>query len=336
MGNFWVVYNAVLEANRSQKKDWISEAAVMDEVEAVCSHLEILGFPCSRYPLTKIQDFIHALSHPPSLIFNLCEGYRGDAKKEMHVAALLELLGIPFTGNSAKTLGIAQDKDLTKRILASSGIPTPRWTVYHGGILPDSFSLSFPLIVKPAQEDASVGIEKRNVVWDRVSLQKVARDLHEQYHQPILIEEFLPGREFNVSLLEIGGELHTLPISEISLNQMEKHGSALVSYEAKWIEESLEYKLTPSICPASVSPELEQSLRTLAMRTWEILGGKDYGRIDFRLDEEGNPYVLEFNPNPDISLNAGFSKALKAAGIPYEKFLMILIENNQSPKEPQS
>ncbi len=333
MGPFWILYNAVEELYHGATKDWISEAAVQEEVEAVYAHLEILGFPCIRYPITDVQKLVHDLSPSPPLIFNLCEGFRGNAKKEMHVAALLELLEIPFTGNSAKTLGIAQDKDLTKRILSASGIPTPRWVVYHGGNLPHSIPFSFPLIVKPSQEDASVGIEKRNVVKDMKSLHQVTKDLYEQYREPILIEEFLPGREFNVSLLEREGELHTLPISEVSLKDLEQEGSALVSYEAKWIEDSPEFRLTPSICPASVSPELAETLRTLAVETWKVLGGKDYGRVDFRLDREGNPYVLEFNPNPDISLQAGFSKALKAAGIPYEEFLKILIENNLPLKE---
>ncbi|MCX7788702.1 MAG: hypothetical protein N2442_13515 [Spirochaetes bacterium] len=131
MGTFWILYNAVQETDHPKRKDWISEVAVEEEVEAVYAHLEILGYPCRRYPLTDIQKLIHDLSPSPLLIFNLCEGFQGNANKEMHVAALLELLGISFTGNSAKTLGIAQDKDLTKRILAASGIPTPRWTVYY-------------------------------------------------------------------------------------------------------------------------------------------------------------------------------------------------------------
>ncbi len=333
MKNVWVLYNAVTEVYSQKTKDWISEAAVQDEVEAVCTHLKTLGFSCTRYPLLDVRKLIHDLSSPPPLIFNLCEGFRGKANYEMHVAALLELLGIPFTGNTAKALGIAQDKDLTKRILMASGIPTPRWMTYKGGDMSDYFLLSFPLIVKPAREDASAGIGRRNVVEDKESLFQVARDLFEHYHQPILIEEFLPGREFSVSLLEIHKELHPLPISEISLKDLEKDGPAIVSYEAKWIEDSPEYQLTPSICPAPVSSALGQTLRTLAIETWKILGGKDYGRVDFRLDREGVPYVLEFNPNPDISLQAGFPKALNAAEIPYEEFLKILIENNLSAKE---
>jgi len=333
MGSYWVLFNAVLETPHQAAKDLISEAAVEEEVEAVCAHLKALGHPCVRYPLVDIRKLVHDLATPPLLIFNLCEGFRGNAKKEMHVAALLELLGIPFTGNSAKTLGIAQDKDLTKRILSSAGIPTPKWMVYRGGTVADHIPLSFPLIVKPAQEDASLGIEKRNVVRDTESLNQVAGELYRRYLEPILIEEYLSGREFSVSLLEVEGELRTLPISEISLEGLGKEGSPLVSYEAKWIEDSPEYKLTPSICPAPVHEELGKALRTLAIKTWEILGGKDYGRVDIRLDGEGKPFVLEFNPNPDISLQAGFSKSLKAAGIPYERFLEILIHNNLQSKE---
>lgn len=333
MGSYWVLYNAVLETPRHTSKDLISEAAVEDEVEAVCTHLKLLGYSCVRYPLIDIQKLVHDLASPPHLIFNLCEGFRGNAKKEMHVAALLELLGIPFTGNYAKSLGIAQDKNLTKRILSSAGIPTPKWMIYTGGTITDDIPLSFPLIVKPAQEDGSLGIEKRNVVRDTESLNQVAAELYRLYRQPILIEEFLSGREFNVSLLEVEGELLTLPISEISWEGLQKEGSPLVSYEAKWIEDSPEYNLTPSICPAPIHEELGHTLRTLASETWKILGGKDYGRVDIRLDEKGMPFVLEFNPNPDISLQAGFTKSLKVAGLSYPQFLQILIQNNLHAKE---
>jgi len=333
MGSYWVLFNAVLETPHQAAKDLISEAAVEEEVEAVCAHLKALGHPCVRYPLVDIRKLVHDLTPPPPLIFNLCEGFRGNARKEMHVAALLELLGIPFTGNPAKTLLVAQDKDLAKRILSSAGIPTPKWMVYRGGTIAHDIPLSFPLIVKPAQEDSSLGIEKRNVVRDTESLNQVAGELHRRYQEPILIEEFLSGREFSVSLLEVEGELRVLPISEISLQGLGKDGSPLVSYEAKWLEDSPEYKLTPSICPAPVREELGKTLRTLAIETWNILEGKDYGRVDIRLDGEGKPFVLEFNPNPDISLHAGFSKSLKAAGIPYEQFLEILIHNNLHSKE---
>jgi len=328
MLSFWVLYNAVSEVSQDPSLDRISEAAVKDEAETVLLHLRQSGYRCQEYPLTDISRLVTDLRQPPDMIFNLCEGFNGKASLEMHVAALLELMEVPFTGNSAKTLGIAQDKSITKRLLTSEGIPTPRWTLYTGETNPQTKGLRFPLIVKPSREDASLGISRENVVEQREKLESVVRNLYLRYRQPILIEEFIIGREFSVSLLECRGVLQILPISELSFQGLDSDSPPLVSYEAKWIEESPEYKGTPSVCPASLTEPSSKILRELARRTFRLLGGKDYGRVDFRMDFQGNPYVLEYNPNPDISPSAGYVRSLEAANISYTEFLSILIQNN--------
>ncbi|MFQ3619313.1 MAG: ATP-grasp domain-containing protein [Spirochaetales bacterium] len=352
MKEFWVLYNAVPKETL-QTKEGISEAAVEEEALAVYSHLTTLGYSPRLYPLDDITTLGKDLKNPPQLIFNLCEGYRGKAFREMHVAAFLELMEIPFTGNRAKTLLIAQDKDLTKRILSSHGLPTPSWAVFSGEknfeeealmlgiaertdlgkILPvnqaGSKKIQFPVILKPSQEDSSLGIEKDSVVYSTDQLLQQAKKLYNQFQQPILVEEFLAGREFSLSLLQRGKELQILPVSELLFQQFEEE-PPIVSYDAKWLPETLSFQRTPSICPASVAKELEDHLKHLALRTFQILGGKDYARVDIRLDAGGNPHVLEFNPNPDISPQAGFCKALQAGGITYSHFLSILIRNNLS------
>jgi D-alanine-D-alanine ligase len=328
MLSFWVLYNAVSEVSPATSLDRISEAAVKDEAETVLFHLRQSGHRCREYPLTDISNLVRDLRQPPDMIFNLCEGFNGKAGLEMHVAALLELVEVPFTGNSAKTLGIAQDKSITKRLLTSEGIPTPRWTLYTGEIPLQTQGLRFPLIVKPSREDASLGISRENVIEQREKLESVVQKLYLQYRQPILIEEFITGREFSVSLLESKGTLQILPISELSFQGLDSDSPPLVSYEAKWIEESPEYKGTPSICPAPLTEPAAKILSELARRTFRLLDGKDYGRVDFRMDPQWNPYVLEYNPNPDISPSAGFVRSLEAAKISYSEFLSILIQNN--------
>jgi D-alanine-D-alanine ligase len=241
----------------------------------------------------------------------------------MFVAGCWELLGIPYTGNTPITLGLAQDKVLTKKLLNSEHIPTPDYEVYDE--YPDDTHLSYPLIAKPSREDGSVGITQHSVIENRSELQQVVNRLLHKYQQPILVEKFIAGREFNVAVFG-NRDLHTLPVSEISFRDVGKSYHAITSYEAKWLEEHPLYHQTPSVCPADIEKELKQNLESTALRVFRILGGRDYGRVDFRMDEQNQIYVLEYNPNPDIAADAGFSKALKAAGIPYENFIEQMLE----------
>jgi D-alanine-D-alanine ligase len=330
----WIVYNAWLrggqERNAKDSGGRIAEAAVEDEVCLVAEALEELGFCPEIYALSSILDMVVRMGggKKPQLIFNLAEGFRSAASREMNVAALFELLDIPYTGNSAKTLAAAQDKILTKRLLVSAGIPTPRWAVFEGGEFPGVEELSRPLIVKPACEDASLGIEAEGVFSELSGMREAAHKLFETYRQPVLIEEFIDGREIGAALLENEGKAAVLPLSEILFDALPEGSPGIISYEAKWHEDSVWYRGTPPVCPAAVDAGLKARIEESAAEVFALLGGKDYGRVDFRVDRAGNPFVLEYNPNPDISPTSGFVRSLRAAGLEFRDFLRILLRNN--------
>jgi D-alanine-D-alanine ligase len=326
----WIVFNAWSKnPTEPDDTDWISEAAVEDELSPVAEAVETFGYRPLVYPLFSVPDAVIRLCGPekPELIFNLAEGFQGKARLEMSVAALYELCGIPYTGNSAHTLALAQDKILSKRLFQSEGIPTPPWKIYEG-TLPDLSGFDFPLIAKPSREDASLGIGADGVYTDRAGLEAGLLRLYRKYKQPILIETYIDGREFNASILETRGKVEVLPLSEILFDGVEPGKPKITSYEAKWHTDSPLYHGTPAKCPALIDPKLRMKMEDLGVRTFELLGGKDYGRVDFRVDSEGNPYVLEYNPNPDISLEGGFVRSLRASGRTYNDFIAILMGNN--------
>ncbi|MDR1316025.1 MAG: hypothetical protein LBK13_04045 [Spirochaetales bacterium] len=330
----WLIYNACPGGGQKESgreaDERISEAAVEDELRPAAAALEELGFSPEIYALSSILDIAVRISgaEKPKLIVNLAEGFRGMSSKEMNVAALFELLDIPYTGNSAKTLAVAQDKILTKRLLVSAGIPTPRWTVFAGGEFPDTRDFSYPLIAKPSREDASLGIYSDGVFSDSAGIQKAALDLVKRYRQPVLIEEFIEGREITAALLENGQETAVLPLSEILFDSLPEGSPRIAGYEAKWHGGSLWDRGTPVVCPAAVEEGLKLRIEKTAMEVFALLWGKDYGRVDFRVDPAGNPFVLEYNPNPDISLEGGFVRALRATGLEFRDFINILLRNN--------
>jgi D-alanine-D-alanine ligase len=318
-----VVYNGIVQ-NGEAHVDQISEAAVQDEVDAVFVTLTSLGHEASLMPVSDwMEDVQKIRSLAPEVIFNLCEGYRGQARLEMNVAGIWELMGIPFTGNSALTLGVAQNKVIAKQLMIADGIPTPEFEVAHD--IPTSTALEFPLIVKPSREDASVGVTVDAIVYDLKSLQKRTAQLIDRYRQPVLIERFIDGREFNVSIW--GNQPpNVLPISEIDFTALDPDEPRITSYEAKWMEDHPVYLKTPAVCPAPIDEALRERIGETALRVWRALSGRDYGRVDLRVDPSGNVQVLEFNPNPDISPDVGFSRSLKVSGAEYAEFVNWIIE----------
>jgi D-alanine-D-alanine ligase len=325
--DIWVLYNAWQRRGEAARAD---EAGVDEEALCAVRALGELGRRPEVYAFASVADLAVRTSgaQRPRLVVNLAEGFRGNSGREMHVAALLELLEIPYTGNSAKTLAVAQDKVLTKRLLASAGIPTPGWTVFAGGEAPETGGLAFPLIAKPSREDASLGISPAGVFSSPVELREAARELFAEYRQPILIEEFIDGREINAAILENEGKPFALPFSEILFDGLPAGSPRITSYEAKWNEKSPWYTGTPALCPAPLDGMMSAELEKTALAVFALLEGKDYGRVDFRLDSAGKPWALEYNPNPDISPGGGFARSLAAGGFSPADFMRILLRNN--------
>jgi len=318
-----VAYNKPASKHTGNNIDFLSEEAVQSEASAVYQALQQLNYVTDYLPLSDLDEGLQRIrGFHPHIIFNLCEGFRGNAQKEMHVAGLWELLDLAYTGNTPFTLGLAQNKILTKKLFEAKKIPTPPYQVYVE--TPKITYLEFPMIAKPAFEDGSVGITQKSVVWKFEELQQVVNNLLAKYQQPVLIEKFIEGREFNISIL--GNQpARVLPISEISFTGLEQEYAPITSYEAKWLNEHPLYQKTPAICPADVPEKLKRRLEDTALQVYQILSGRDYGRVDVRVDHSDHIHVLEYNPNPDISLDAGFSRSLKAAGMKYEEFIDFLV-----------
>ncbi len=321
---------------KGQAQDRISEEGAEAEAQAVAAALQQLGHHAAFVPLgPDLAGFIAELQKAePAVVFNLCEGFWGDSHKEMHIAALFELLGLPFTGSPALVLGLSQDKARCKDILARHGLPTPRYAVVGNGntdVGSAVAGLHFPLIVKPALEDASLGISADSIVDNDGELRRRVRYVHEAYHQAALIEEFIDGREINAAL--IGGDpAEALPLSEIRFLPGLKR--PIVSYEGKWLETSAEYRQTQPCCPAELTPAETSRIGDVAGKAFALLGCRDYGRVDLRL-RDGMPYILEVNANPDISPDAGLARSARAAGLAYTDLIERILHFALSRKEPR-
>jgi D-alanine-D-alanine ligase len=318
-----IAYNLPPSLDVADDPDLISEAAVMDEVTAVQSALEKKGHRTALLPIHNLEDILPRLRDAQvDVIFNLCEGFRGDARHEAHIAGIWELAKIPYTGNPPLTLSLAQNKVLSKYLFMSNGIPTPAFEVYES--VPTHCALNFPVIAKPSHEDASLGITQHSVAKNMADLKAIVARLLEKYRQPILVEELIDGREFNISV--IGNHPpKVLPISEIDYSRIDANHYRIAGYEAKWLPEHPMYQQTPVVCPAALSKDLQNKLEDVALRVFHCLLGRDYGRIDIRFDFREQIYVLEFNPNPDISPDAGLARSVRIAGVQYEDFIERLV-----------
>lgn len=293
------------------------------EIGAIETALLSLGYKVSIITVdTDIQALIDQLkSKKPDLILNLCESLDGKPFQEVNVAGLYELLGIPYTGAGPLTLGWAANKIRTKEILNYHDIRVPRYSVCQGSdrIRWDE-SLDFPLIVKPAYEDASNGIDDRSVVSNASELRKRVRYVVEAFNQPALVEEYVDGRELHVAI--IGNAKPTsFPVAEIDFSEMPDYLHNIMSYDAKWMLGSEAFAKTKCICPARLSKTLEAKIRNTALRAYQIMGCRDYARIDVRLSKENIPYVLEVNPNPDLSHGTEFVQSVLASGLSFEEMI---------------
>jgi D-alanine-D-alanine ligase len=319
-----VLHNAanLAETEGSEEKNYPS-TVIREEVGAIEEVLREGGF--SPYALSVDQfskDLVSTISRiSPKFIFNLCEEINGRCELEMCVAGLFELMGVPYTGSDPFALGLALNKFHVKQLLRSAGIPAARGYVCYPEKNWSERRLRFPVIVKPVCQDASLGINSKSVCRDELRLAEQVGYIHKVYKQGALVEEYLDGREFNVSIMG-NSEPEVLAISEIDFTCMPADEPRIVSYRAKWDEESPLYLSTTPICPADISKRLENRIRDIAIRSYQCTGCRDYARVDMRTDARGNLYVLEVNPNPDISPKAGFARAARAAGYTYSQMIL--------------
>jgi D-alanine-D-alanine ligase len=307
--------------------DTIGQESVLSRLQAVQQALCSLGYPVQTLEAKgEISLLLKRIrSAKADVVFNLCEEFLGRTRLEMNLAALLELLDIPFTGSSALVLGLSQDKGKTKSILAQHGIPTPAYRVWQPGLDGLLKGLQFPLIIKPLREDASLGIDNDAFIRDEKALKQRVHKIFHGYRQPALVEEYIEGRELNISILG-NKDPRVLPISEIDFSSMPPGWPKICGYAAKWVEGSQEFSFTVPRCPAPLSQKIEKKLKEVSLLSYRVMECRDYARVDIRLSPQGIPYVLEINANPDISPDAGMTRSAQMAGFTYPEFISYIVE----------
>jgi D-alanine-D-alanine ligase len=261
----------------------------------------------------------------PDVVFNQYDDVVHGALFEMRVPALIRMMGYAMTGSPALSLGLCRYKHMAATLLQGAGIPIPPSTqLLERPSEVDRHRWHFPMIVQPAQEHAGIGLERDSVVRSKTALKRKVRHILECYHQPALAQRFLPGREFNVSVLG-GRRLRVLPLSEVDYSALPASIPPIMSYAAKWMENTVEFQRTSVICPAVVDPELSRHISITSLRAFRAVGGWGYGRVDIRLDEAGVPRVLEVNCNPSLEEGVAMSRSAAAAGISYPRLLQCII-----------
>ena len=263
------------------------------------------------------------LTHRVDLVFNIAEGVYG-AHRESQVPAILESLGIPFTGSNSITLALALDKAKTKQILASEGIPTPLWQLFPTPTTPLNPRLDFPLIVKPNREGSSKGIWRESVVGDEPSLRRQVAHIYARYHHEVLVEEFIDGTELTVGIL---GET-ALPVLEIDFTSCKTSGEFFYSWRMKEFQGDAARGLAPVLhCPARLDPRMSARIQDVALRAHRALGCVDVSRTDIRLRADGTPFVLEVNPLPGLNpLESNFPMMAMTAGLSHDALIQRMIE----------
>jgi D-alanine-D-alanine ligase len=317
-----VVYNkdkkGTINVFGLQNREWYPEETIQKVVNALESgghRVELIQ--ADRFLLAKLKKFLPKLSkrRPNGIVLNMALGVQGKCRYT-HVPAILEVAGIPYTGSSPMGHALAQDKVIAKQIFMSSNLPTPNYRVFLSPRL-DPPSLKFPVIVKPRGEAASFGLK---IVNDDKTLQEAVAELLSEYKQPTLAEEFIEGREVNVAVLG-NYPPQALPVLELVMDDGPR---AIYSYETKFKKAS--GKKVKKICPAKLPPESAAYIQKLAVQAFQVLNVYDYGRVDFRLDQYNQPFILEMNSMASVNPNSSFVTAARKAGLSYDQLINKIID----------
>jgi D-alanine-D-alanine ligase len=313
------------------------ENKAREDIRGIAEHVvEILTRGgCVTDGLGVTSDIFGAIQNisafEPDVVFNLCESIGGDNRFEPLLPLLLDREGLAYTGSGPLTLALALHKHKAKEVLRARGVPSPE-AVYITTPDVSRVALPFPLIVKPAREDASVGIHSESVVHDRAALKRRVTHVLSHYRQPALVERYIDGREIYVSMLgRPDGTAQIFPFYEIDFSLMPPGRPRIVSFDGKWVEASDEFQGTKPILCTTLPPDLQARITEIALRAFEALEVRDYARLDVRLPESGpdagTPYVIDVNPNCDLSDGAGgYSKAASAAGLGYDEVIRRIVE----------
>ncbi len=317
------IYNGKPTDEQSEIND-LSESAFSKEINSIKKSLQQYFTDVKTFAIdSNVERIVTTINqYSPDVILNFVESVDGISTYESCMAGLFELLKVEFTGNLPLCLGNCLNKWRAKDILRANNINTPKAFVIgqFDNVSKESFTLKFPVILKLLTEDASIGISEYSVVKNFDDLKKHVEFLSATYKQDIIAEEYIDGRELNVAIL--GNKV--LPISEIEFKGLPEGLPKIVTYDGKWIADSVYYENTKPKCPADLDAQTKKRIETIALQTFNVLGCRDYARVDIRLDENGIPFVIEINPNPDISSDSGFARAAAAEGMSHSELLLTI------------
>jgi D-alanine-D-alanine ligase len=320
-----VLYNEPQPGRYQDMGEFKAELGVMEEVKAVGQALAELNYSTVfvplRPPLDKVKKLLESLD--VKLVFNLFEGFDGCPETEAQVAAMLSDLNFHYSGCPASALALALNKAKTKVLLQAAGIPTPKFQIMDRDNLA-SFQLDYPCIVKPLAEDASHGISEDSVVHNPAELHKQVLKICSLFGGRVMVEEFLEGREFNTTVIG-NGRLTVPAISEI-VYTLPPDKVRILTFEAKWEENSLYFENTPVVCPAQIRKAEQKQISRIAKAAFKLTGCSGYARVDLRQDRQGKFHVLEVNPNPDITPGSGAALQAAVAGLSYCQFVSTIID----------
>ena len=326
-----VLYDRVLvdeseEQAASDKSPVVRTLDKKEVEEEVAEVITKLGHEPVMHELDGTQKSLLGLAKVEcDLVFNLAESFADDDTADFKIAAFLELLGKKYTGTGTHGLMLAQDKAVAKKIFAFHGIHTPTFAKSFRGRLDFSHDLQFPVIVKPAREDGSIGIEFSAVVNSIRELMERIDWLHSNFDSPVLIEEYIDGREMYVGIIG-NDKAEALPIVELDLSKLPDGTPRIAAAEVKWGKGTKAYKDTKSAIATDLPEEIVQTLQQTAVAAYQALELRDYGRVDMRLQPDGRVHVIEVNPNPWLSSRAEFAMAARKSGRTYPQLVEEIIE----------
>lgn len=308
--------------------DKYAEFDSMDTIEHIKIALESSGHKV--IPIEATEDALDTLLNTRlDVIFNIAEGFPDMEDRESVFPAIFEFLGIPYIGSDASCLALKLDKAAAKKIWKVKGIPTANFQIIKELEELTNLKLDFPIIVKPIHEGTSKGIFNDSLVENKKALYKIVKRVLKEYNQPAIIEEYIDGREFTVTIIGNKEPYEILPPVEISFESLPPGAKPFCSYEVKTIWDDP----NSTVCPADITPEQEKKLKMTALQAYKAVKARDFGRVDMRMNKNSNetPYVLEINPLAGMSyspeVNHSLIKAAKAAGYEYNEFIVRLLNS---------
>lgn len=306
-----VLYNKVTSLAVGAPEDILADEDTVKTARAIAENLKnkhnVKLFEITENNIRNIKTL------KPDLFFNNAFGIGSIPKSEVELAKILEETKIPFTGSPSRAIDLTTDKVLTKQVLKTANLPVPGEKKY-------------PLIVKPQAEDCSLGITKESIVENEKDLNRQITKIKKLYAEEVMFEEYIEGRELNVSVIGNVKEIEVLPISEIVFGPSFKNKPKIVDFAAKWDETSVNCKETVGVCPAKLSKNIENKVKETALAAFLVTGCKNITRVDIRLSKDNVPYILEVNANPGVGPDDGSTRSARAAGLSYPQFLEKIIQ----------